>query len=124
MFEGIDMKNDLKKLSLSAKQRLKSGFWSEKKSVYEGVSYSAFMRAVNKQPPTEEELEFRNKVLEILDSQDEIADPIGKLIDRDYYEHLDYSARQKYIFNLAERFRSVSEAIKNERGDRDSSSGS
>lgn len=46
-----------------------------------------------------------NKVCYLLDSEGDIFNPIDRLIDIDEYNRLNYQGKERYLFNLAEKYR-------------------
>ena len=105
-----------------AKQRLKNGFWDgfreEKKkgvqrAMEEGLNASRvelyFQNKVQSDirgRKDEEEL-FYQKVKNILLSEGEVSDAIGRLTDKNYFNSLDYVQKQRYILKLSEQYLSA-----------------
>ena len=125
------MSNTLRELALSAKSRLKSGYWKEyysnrdcdmqiarDKGINTGLVSVLYRQKLIKQfarhkLPYENENELYGKVYAlVVDKGDElITDPIGRLIDRNVYDGLDTFNRQKYILNLSEAYRTIKDEI-------------
>ena len=116
--------SELKKRALLAKQRMKMGYWqqllTEKETmlIQAGDSQQAqyiiseVQRArgkrdnniiVNKESVGRDE-EMYIKVCRILDSDTVTTNPIGQLIDKNEYDNLDDSGKQRYILRLSEKF--------------------
>lgn len=107
----------IKQLAKEAKQRLKSGFWQEYKSRYMDAEKIAKQQSVNKSEvlgyyqskisqkitKTEDE-EFYLKVKNLLDTEGDVSDAIGRLVDHSVFDALDYEKRQKYLFELSEKY--------------------
>lgn len=115
--------DELKRRALIAKQRLKMGYWQkmenerremEKSEVsLRGISELQrakvsrdVLRATDEEAADREEKLYA-KVCEILDSDEDIIGPIGKLIDKEYYARLDEFGRQKYVLELSSKFREL-----------------
>ena len=110
-------KNTLKGISRQAKQRVKNGFWAACKEGYDkqvqqakaqGVSESRagqyFKSKVVGQIAGEKEDDFYIKVKEMLLSEGEVSDAIGRLTDKAYYDTLSYEEKQRYTLSLSERY--------------------
>lgn len=112
---------ELKKRCWLAKQRLKMGYWDSLKKVgneteepgeriaaqyasarlYGGIAEIAAVSATDEK--------MYRKVCEILDSNEVAMNPIGQLIERDVYDSLDPSGKQRYVLELSEKFRQLKE---------------
>jgi hypothetical protein len=124
-------KGELRNQANSAKQRLKQGFYQEvikqrDKEISRAESYGKDISVVKenfrkktlqslgeKENPDIERLYTR--VCEILENDDDSTNPIGKLIDTKIYESLDSSAKQRYVLELSQKFRELSERYANEK---------
>lgn len=123
---------ELKKRCWLAKQRLKMGYWEslkrEKQQVEDSgnVTGSAlaaeFARVrmrrdaeVASSVPSAADERMYRKVCDILDSNEVALNPIGQLIDRDVYDGLDATAKQRYVLELSDKFRELKERYYNER---------
>lgn len=127
--------SELKKRAMLAKQRLKMGYWQrmydEKQRALDKVGDSMGgvrqvneltqekvrrdeLRAMNACGADEEEL-FYCKVCAILEKDENTTNPIGQLIDRNEFDRLDESNRQRYILMLAQKFRDMRERYYRER---------
>lgn len=102
-----------------AKQRLKNGFWDEfhkekqkkverAKEIGLNVSKAEiyFTNKVQSQirGNKEEDESFYQKVRQILVSEGEVSDAIGRLTDKEHFNALCYEQRQRYILKLSERY--------------------
>ena len=127
--------SELKKRAMLAKQRLKMGYWQkmydEKQRALESVGGSmGGVRQVNEM--TQEKVKrdelramkdsgadadelFYCKVCAILERDENTTNPIGQLIDRNEFDNLDESNRQRYILMLAQKFREMRERYYRER---------
>ena len=107
----------LKAEARRAKSRLKSGFWAERKEELQtqkqlareqGVNESKagrfFKSQVEAQIEGKKEDEFYLKVKEILLSEGEVSNAIGRLTDKEYYETLSYEEKQRYTLTLSEKY--------------------
>ena len=110
-----------------AKSRIKSGFWAEcKKDVDKqmekvraaGVNESKASRYLTQQISAKisgmPEDEIYLKVKEILLTEGEISDAIGRLTDQEYYNTLSYEETQRYNLRLSERYLRALERFKRE----------
>lgn len=117
----------LKDEAKRAKSRIKSGFWAEcKKDVDKqmekvraaGVNESKASRYLTQQISAKisgmPEDEFYLKVKEILLSEGEISDAIGRLTDQEYYNTLSYEEKQRYNLRLSERYLRALERFREE----------
>ncbi len=117
----------LKDEAKRAKSRIKSGFWTEcKKDVDKqmekaraaGVNESKASRYLTQQISAKisgmPEDEFYLKVKEILLSEGEISDAIGRLTDQEYYSTLSYEEKQRYNLRLSERYLRALERFRRE----------
>ena len=110
-----------------AKQRIKSGFWAECKETMDERKQSAreqglneskaglfFKNQLTKQIAGEKHDEFYIKVKEMLLSDGEVSDAIGRLTDKDYYATLSYEEKQRYTLSLSERYLRALERFRRE----------
>ena len=99
-----------------AKRRMKSGFWKEceaditvkkEKAREQGLNESKvgryFKTQVEAQIEGRKEDEFYLKVKEMLLSEGEVSDAIGRLTDKEVYETLSYEEKQRYNLTLSEK---------------------
>lgn len=92
------VKGKLYYLARDAKARMKN--YNRQKSVFEQVSYSKVCF-------NENEMQLYNKVCKLLSSDEIVINPIQELIDRKYYNTLTLDAKQKYIFDLSEKYKQM-----------------
>ena len=106
----------IKSAAKEAKSRLKGGFWQNHredvighvdKARINGVCatdvvayYSQKMEGKN----LSQEDEFYLRVKRILDEEGEVSDMLGRLTDQSVFDTLTYSARQRYMMELSERY--------------------
>lgn len=128
--ESSKSKTQIKSLAKLAKQRLKSGFWEDcKERVNESVSKA---KEEGEQPAeviryyktevtrviigkNQDDEKFYQKVKAILEELGEVSDIIGRLCDEDYMKTLTFQQREKYISEIASRYRECRERYNNER---------
>ena len=110
----------LKSAAKSAKQRMKKGFWEHcEKSVRESVE-EAKRQGVNESKAEryfiagEKEDEFYLRVKEMLLSEGEVSDAIGRLTDREYFSTLSYEEKQRYTLSLSEKYLRALERFRRE----------
>ena len=53
------------------------------------------------------EQELYNRVCKLLNSDEIVVNPIQELIDRKYYATLSLEAKQKYVFELSEKYKEM-----------------
>lgn len=100
-----------------AKQRMKSGFWSEckedmtqhiekarEKGLNESKAGRYFASQVSAKIEGKKEDEFYLRVKEMLMKEGEVSDAIGRLTDKAYYETLSYEEKQRYVLSLSEKY--------------------
>lgn len=88
----------LKKLAMQAKKRLIGGV--ETKAFY----FNDFSKHNFKTFNSEEDEKFYNKVCQMLTENRDIHNPIGKLIDSKIYNSLPASSKEKYFFDLVDKY--------------------
>lgn len=100
---------DLKLRANEAKKRLASGYFQKNecivnKQVYHtsGVDY------------LDEERMYKI-VIDIVESKEVVLNPLGRLMNKDYFESLDYPSRQRYIFKLSEIYIKLKQRYLNEK---------
>ena len=123
-------KNEIKSMAKLAKQRLKSGFWEEcqenvsesvTKAKAEGENSSSVIRYYKTRVTRviggyDEEAEaFYQKVKSILDTYGEVSDIIGRLCDVEYMKTLNFQQRERYITEIASRYRECKERYDQEK---------
>ncbi len=121
------MEKTLKSLAKEAKMRMKKGFWQQcekdltserSHAIEQGINESKMERYFHEKVTTkikgESVDEFYLKVRDMLLSEGEVSDAIGRLTDREYYETLTYSEKQRYTLELSEKYLRALERFKRE----------
>lgn len=121
------MDRSLKTLAKEAKSRMKKGFWkqceeelstSRSHAKNQGINESKMERYFAEKVTTkikgESPDEFYLRVREMLLSEGEVSDAIGRLTDKEYYETLSYSEKQRYNLELSEKYLQALERFKRE----------
>lgn len=120
--------SEIKRRALLAKQRLKMGYWQrmreEQDRVAEATNDSAVIRSARYARLREFEQQSRRalgddfaerderlygKVRDMLDRDEDVSDPIGRLVDREVFDSLDDGNKQRYILELSAKFRELKE---------------
>lgn len=125
--EGRENRNTLREEAKKAKNRIKSGFWMDcqanmeqqlEKARQQGLNESKagryFKTQVEAKIEGKKEDEFYLRVKEILLTQGEVSDAIGRLTDKAYYETLSYDEKQRYNLNLSEKYLRALERFRRE----------
>ena len=110
-----------------AKSRMKSGFWAEckmdmeehlEKAREQGFNESKagrfFARQVTEKISGKKEDEFYLKVKEMLLTEGEVSDAIGRLTDAEYYNTLTYDEKQRYTLAISEKYLRALERFRRE----------
>ena len=110
-------KSSLREEARKAKMRMKSGFWAQtdaererkiEKAREHGLNESKagryFKTQVEAKIEGKKEDEFYLRVKEMLISEGEVSDAIGRLTDKAYYDTLSYAEKQRYTLNLSEKY--------------------
>ena len=110
-----------------AKARMKQGFWLEckedmqeklEKAREAGVNESKagryFAAQVSAKIAGEKEDEFYLRVKQMLLSEGEVSDAIGRLTDKPYYDTLTYEEKQRYTLALSEKYLRALERFRKE----------
>lgn len=118
---------NFKSVAKEAKNRLKSGFWENCKSELSdelarardaGVSESRasryFAGKIHYTLRGGDDDAFYEKVKEMLLSEGEVSDAIGRLTDRAYFDSLSYEEKQRYTLTLSERYLKALERFRKE----------
>lgn len=121
------MAKTLKELAREAKGRMKKGFWSDCKEDLDKNLSSAraqginetrverfFADKINAAIVGEKEDEFYLRVKELLLTEGEVSDAIGRLTDKEYYDTLSYEEKQRYTLSLSERYLRALERFRRE----------
>lgn len=111
------MAKTLKDLAREAKSRLKSGFWQDCKQDLQNNLTSAREKGLNETRAEryfadkitqslqgEKEDEFYLRVKQLLLTEGEVSDAIGRLTDKEYYAGLSYEEKQRYNLSLSEKY--------------------
>ena len=91
-------KGKLYLLAKDAKARMRN--YNKEKSIFEQIPYAKACFGV-------EEQELYNKVCKILERNEIVINPIKELVDYKYYNTLSLDAKQKYIFDLSEKYKAM-----------------
>ncbi|MBE7079229.1 MAG: hypothetical protein E7380_05165 [Clostridiales bacterium] len=110
-----------------AKNRIKSGFWTEcredmtrqkEKAREQGLNESKagryFKTQVEAKIEGKKEDDFYLRVKEMLLSEGEVSDAIGRLTDKEYYATLTYEEKQRYTLSLSEKYLRALERFRGE----------
>lgn len=119
--------NSLRDEARRAKMRIKNGFWKEcqkdlqcqlEKARENGVNESKagrfFAEKVSQQIAGKKEDEFYLRVKQMLLSEGEVSDAIGRLTDKPYYDTLTYEEKQRYTLSLSEKYLRALERFRKE----------
>ena len=90
------VKGKLYFLAKDAKSRMIN--YNKGKSVFEQIPYAKACFGVREQ-------ELYERVCKLLDKQEVVINPIKELVDYKYYNSLSIEAKQKYIFELSEKYK-------------------
>lgn len=120
--------SEIKRRALLAKQRLKMGYWQrmqdEQSRMADATKNSALIESARSARLREFEMDSRRalgddfaerderlygKVRDMLDKDEDVTDPIGRLVDGDVFDKLDADNRQRYILELSAKFRELKE---------------
>lgn len=110
-----------------AKLRIKSGFWTDcekdklgqmEQARLNGLNESKaeryFAERVSAKIAGKKEDEFYLRVKEMLLSDGEVSNAIGRLTDKAYYETLSYEEKQRYSLSLSEKYLRALERFRRE----------
>ena len=92
------VKGKLYFLAKDAKSRMRN--FNKEKSVFEQIPYAKACFGVREQ-------ELYNRVCKLLNSDEIVVNPIQELIDHKYYASLSLEAKQKYVYELSEKFKQM-----------------
>lgn len=127
---AINTKTEIKNLAKLAKQRMKSGFWEEcKESVSEsiikaqseGENTSNVIRYCKSKVASvidgkdEQMEEFYLKVKDILEKFGDVSDMIGRLCDVEYMKTLNFQQKERYLSDIASKYRACRERYEQEK---------
>lgn len=85
-------------LARDAKLRMTN--YNKEKSIFEQIPYAKACFGVHEQ-------ELYEKVCKILERDEVVINPIKELVDYKHYNTLSIDAKQKYIFDLSEKYKSM-----------------
>lgn len=124
------MEKSFKMLARDAKKRMKSGFWENSKTDMQEIVSRAEKNGLNKgkveryyteklsstvkKDTDEKDEEFYRRVKQMLLTEGEVSDAIGRLTDKEYYLSLSFEERQRYTLSLSERYLRALERFKRE----------
>ncbi len=110
-------RNTLRAEARKAKQRIKQGFWAERqkeqaqqreiaraRGLNESKVERYFAAQISAKIEGKAEDEFYLQVKEMLLSEGEVSDAIGRLTDKAYYNTLSYEEKQRYNLALSEKY--------------------
>lgn len=92
------VKGKLYFLAKDAKYRMRN--FNKEKSVFEQIPYAKACFGVHEQ-------DLYNRVCRLLEREDVVVNPIQELVDHKYYKTLSLEAKQKYIFDLSEKYKEM-----------------
>ena len=92
------IKGKLYFMAKDAKTRMKN--YNREKSIFEQIPYAKACFGVHEQ-------ELYDRVCKILSSDEIIINPIKELIDNKYYNTLSLEGKQRYIFDLTEKYKEM-----------------
>ena len=117
----------LREEARQAKRRIKSGFWKEceadfsikkEKAREQGLNESKagryFKMQITAQIEGKKEDDFYLRVKEMLLTEGEVSNAIGRLTDQEYYKTLSYEEKQRYNLSLSEKYLRALERFRSE----------
>ena len=123
----LEQKRTFREEARRAKSRIKSGFWTtckedmdeqlelaRRQGLNESKAGRFFKTQVSAKIAGDTEDNFYLQVKEILLSEGEVSDAIGRLTDKPYYESLTYEEKQRYNLSLSERYLRALERFRKE----------
>lgn len=114
--QGIDA---LKRMAQMAKNRLRKKVTENenKKIVNRGQFKVIYGDGVDIKSKiiTREDKKLYEKVKMIVDEQEEITNPISRLIDYKIYNKMDSLAKERYLFDLVDKYKRYKEKYKQEK---------
>ncbi|MBR6703532.1 MAG: hypothetical protein IKL76_03115 [Clostridia bacterium] len=123
----LEQKRTFREEARLAKSRIKSGFWTRckedmdeqlelarRQGLNESKAGRFFKTQVSAKIAGDTEDNFYLKVKEMLLSEGEVSDAIGRLTDKPYYESLSYEEKQRYNLSLSERYLRALERFRKE----------
>lgn len=120
--------DSIRVIARAAKKRLKTNYWDERKKDIDesatraretGVNESAVINGmygkIRDELRGEQVDEFYLKVKQLLDSEGEVSDAIGRLTDKEYYATLSYEEKQRYNLQLSAKYIEALEKYRKEK---------
>ena len=92
-------------LARDAKSRMRN--YNKEKSIFEQIPYAKACFGVQEQ-------ELYEKVCKLMEREDVVINPIKELVDYKQYNTLSLEAKQKYIFDLSEKYKVMKERYEKE----------
>lgn len=131
----IKAQSDIKKRAALAKERMKMGYWTrlavekadflrregdtpENRRKIQRIQRSRFIREnldVVEGDSLSETEKLYLRVCNILDADENTANPIGQLIDYEKYNEMDENAKQRYVLRLVKEYNELKERYYQER---------
>ena len=99
------VKGNLYFLAKEAKNRLRN--YSKEKSIFDQIPYAKVCFGV-------QERELYEKVCKLMKREEVVVNPIKELVDHKYYNTLSLEAKQKYIFDLSEKYKQMKDRYEKE----------
>lgn len=99
------IKGKLYYLARDAKMRMRN--YNKGRSVFEQMPYVKLSLNV-------QEKELYERVKRILTREEVVINPIQELIDKKYYNTLSFDGKQKYIFDLSEKYKELKSRFERE----------
>ena len=110
-------KGSLYELARNAKERLKSNNYLKQNNVVT-INTAASIQSYIQKPKQQSNTFYKpytntlddslyKKVCDMLDSGEEVLNPVSELIDRKFFNTLDFGAKQHYINTLIEKYKQL-----------------
>ena len=125
--EQKNVQRTLREEARRAKSRIKSGFWAEcqadmdkqlekarERGINESKASRYFAQQVSAKIAGDKEDSFYLQVKQMLLSEGETGDAIGRLTDKEYYQTLSYEEKQRYTLALSEKYLRALERFRKE----------
>ena len=94
------VKGKLYFMAKDAKYRMRN--FNKERSIFEQIPYAKICFGVQEQ-------ELYSRVCRLLESDNVVINPIQELMDHKYYSSLSLDAKQKYVFELSEKYKEMKE---------------
>ncbi|MCD8040059.1 MAG: hypothetical protein LUF82_00880 [Clostridia bacterium] len=120
--------DSFKQIARQAKKRMKNNFWQDCKDNLQQKEEQAKTLGINERKvksyiggKVQKEIKgespdgFYLKVKELLETEGEVSDAIGRLTDKEYYETLSYEEKQRYTLNLSAKYLAALEKYRHEK---------